>query len=163
MKYEIRKSTAKDMGFVLDLIKELALFEKEANEVSLSEQDLIRDGFGKSPLFSCFVAEIDQKIVGAAIFYNRYSTWKGKTVHLEDLIVKESFRRKGVGKGLYTAVMQDAYDQGVKRVEWAVLDWNEGAISFYESTGARVMRDWDTAQMNEQGLKKYLQITDESI
>ncbi|MGB0836914.1 MAG: GNAT family N-acetyltransferase [Flavobacteriaceae bacterium] len=163
MQYEIRKSTAQDMGFVLDLIRELALFEKEANEVALTEADLIRDGFGKSPLFNCFVAEIDQKIVGAAIFYNRYSTWKGKTVHLEDLIVKESFRGKGIGKGLYTAVMQDAYKQGVKRVEWAVLDWNEGAIAFYESTGARVMRDWDTAQMDEVSLKKYLNISDESL
>ena len=156
MDYQIRKSEAKDMVFVLELIKELALFEKEANQVELTEEDLIRDGFGSKPLFSCFVAEVSGVIRGAALYYNRYSTWKGKTVHLEDLIVQESFRGKGLGMGLYTAVLEEAQNQGVKRVEWNVLDWNEGAIAFYESTGAKVLRDWDTVQMNEMGLRSFL-------
>ncbi|MDA8595779.1 GNAT family N-acetyltransferase [Flavobacteriaceae bacterium] len=156
MNYQIRKSEAKDMVFVLELIKELAFYEKEANEVAISEVDLIRDGFSNPPLFSCFVAEVESTIRGAAIFYNRYSTWKGKTVHLEDLIVQEAYRGKGIGKALYSAVMEEAWSQGVKRVEWNVLDWNEPAIKFYESTGAKVLRDWDTAQMSFDSLKSFL-------
>ena len=93
----IRKGTALDMKGVLALIKELAIFEKEPEAVVITEEDLIRDGFGENPLFSVFVAEKEQEIVGIALYYYRYSTWKGKTIHLEDLVVKESMRGTGLG------------------------------------------------------------------
>ena len=95
MKINIRKAQKEDMGEVLKLIKELAVFEKEPEAVIIDENDLIRDGFGMNPAFHCFVAEADEKIEGMALVYFRYSTWKGKTVHLEDLIVREKFRGKG--------------------------------------------------------------------
>ena len=153
----IRKATLQDMSQVLDLIKELAIFEKEPDAVEVSVADLQRDGFGEHPLFSCFIAEVATEIVGAAIVYFRFSTWKGRTIHLEDLIVKEAMRGQGVGAALYTEVMKYGFDLGVKRIEWNVLDWNKGAIKFYERSGARILEDWAVAQMDEQGIKNYIE------
>lgn len=152
----IRKATSQDMYQVLDLIKELAIFEKEPDAVEVTVADLQREGFGEQPLFSCFIAEVATEIVGAAIVYFRFSTWKGRTIHLEDLIVKEAMRGQGVGAALYTEVMKYGFDLGVKRIEWNVLDWNEGAIKFYERSGARVLDDWAVVQMDEQGIKNYI-------
>ena len=118
-----------------------------------------REGFGDAPLFTSFVAEIASEIIGIAIIYFRFSTWKGRTIHLEDLIVKEKMRGKGVGEALYTEVIKYGFDQGVKRIEWNVLDWNEGAIKFYERTGARIAKDWSVVQMDEQGIKNYIKNT----
>lgn len=152
----IRNATKADMPFVLELIKELAIFEKEPDAVILTAQDLVRDGFGENPLFTCFVAEVEGKIQGMALVYFRYSTWKGKTVHLEDLIVREAFRGKGLGHLLYKKVLQYAREQGVKRTEWVVLDWNTHAIDFYERSGATVFKDWYTVQMKDSSAEKYL-------
>jgi len=152
----VRKSTPEDMPQVLDLIKELAVFENEPNAVSVTIEVLVKEGFGKDPLFTCFVAEIDDEIVGMALVYYRFSTWKGRSLHLEDLIVKEKLRGKGIGEALYTEVIKFAAEKKVKRVEWAVLNWNTGAIKFYERSGAVVMKDWYIAQMDEKGIKKYL-------
>ena len=149
MNIKIRKATKNDMGQVLELIKELAVFEKEPNAVEVTVKDLQREGFGDAPLFTSFVAEIASEIIGIAIIYFRFSTWKGRTIHLEDLIVKEKMRGKGVGEALYTEVIKYGFDQGVKRIEWNVLDWNEGAIKFYERTGARIAKDWSVVQMDE--------------
>lgn len=140
---------------MLELITELAVFEKEPHAVEVTVQDLERDGFGPQPLFETFIAELKGEIIGMALFYYRYSTWKGKTIHLEDLIVKENHRRTGAGSKLYAAVMQYAKDQGLRRVEWAVLNWNTPAIDFYEKTGARVFTDWRVAQMDEQALQRF--------
>ena len=156
MDVTIREGNLADMAQVLELIKELAHFEKESNAVEVSVNDLEQDGFGEKPLFKTFVAERAGVIVGTALFYPRYSTWKGPTIHLEDLIVTESSRGLGIGKALYTKVLQYAYDLGVKRVEWAVLDWNTPAIEFYEKTGATVLRDWDTAQITREAIASYL-------
>ncbi len=153
----IRKATQQDMPQVLDLIKELATFEKEPDAVIVTVDELIREGFGDSPMFTCFVAETNQQIVGMALCYFRFSTWKGRTVHLEDLIVKEEMRGKGIGEQLYAEVLQFAHKNKVKRVEWAVLNWNTPAITFYERTGAKVLKDWYIAQMDEEGLSKYLE------
>ncbi len=153
----IRKATQQDMPQVLDLIKELATFEKEPDAVIVTVDELIREGFGDSPLFTCFVAETNQQIVGMALCYFRFSTWKGRTVHLEDLIVKEEMRGKGIGEQLYAEVLQFAHKNKVKRLEWAVLNWNTPAITFYERTGAKVLKDWYIAQMDEEGLSKYLE------
>jgi len=157
MDFTVREGVIKDAKAILGLILELALFEKLPNEVELTVKDIEQDGFSVNPRFKVFVAEgIDNEIIGMALFYERYSTWKGKAIHLEDLIVTESKRKIGVGKALYTAVLKYAYDNNYKRVAWDVLDWNIGAIDFYESTGANVFPDWRVTHMNEQGLKKFI-------
>lgn len=143
------------MPAVLELIKELAVFEKEPDAVVITADDLVRDGFGSNPLFYTYVAEVDNEIIGMALFYYRYSTWKGKTIHLEDLIVKETSRGTGAGSALYKTVLKFAKEQGVRRVEWVVLNWNTHAIQFYERSGATVLKDWHTVQMDEQGITKF--------
>ncbi len=152
----IREAVAADMKRVLELIQELATFENEPDAVEVIEQDLIDGLTAEQPLFTCFVGEIDGVVQGTALCYPRYSTWKGPTIHLEDLIVTQSLRGKGVGKALYSAVMKHAYSKKVRRVEWVVLDWNKNAIDFYESTGAVVDTQWNIAQMNEVALKNYV-------
>ena len=156
MEYSIREATAKDMQYVLELIKELASFEKEANAVEVTVDDLVHDGFGAEKLFHCFVAEFNSKIVGMALIYNRYSTWKGPIIHLEDLVVSETMRGSGLGTTLLNEVVKYCAKQGVKRISWEVLDWNEPAITFYEKKGAKVLRDWDVVHLDEKGIQNYL-------
>lgn len=156
MKYSIRASVENDMPKILSLIQELAAFEKEENAVEVSVEDLKKDGFGEKKLFHCFVAEHEQEIVGMALVYPRYSTWKGPIIHLEDLIVTEKMRGSGLGSMLLAAVVKYGYELGVKRICWEVIDWNEPAIAFYESKGAKVMRDWDVVQLNEQGMQNFI-------
>jgi GNAT superfamily N-acetyltransferase len=153
----IRKGKIDDMTAVLSLIKELATFEKEPNAVVVTVADLERDGFGESPLFHTFIAEDNEEIVGMALYYYRYSTWKGKTIHLEDLIVKEDKRGLGLGFKLYSKVIAQGKCDGVRRIEWNVLDWNTPAIKFYEKSGARVYKDWLVAQMDEKGIDTFLE------
>ena len=157
MSFIIREGLKQDMPSVLKLIKELAHFEKESNAVIVTVSDLEKDGFGKSPLFKTFVAEMDNEIIGIALYYPRYSTWKGPTIHLEDLIVTKEKRGLKVGSALYNKVIEYGYNIGVKRIEWAVLDWNTPAIEFYEKTGATVLRDWDTVHFEGNSIKKYLE------
>ena len=152
----IRPATPADMPAVLGLITELAIFEKEPDAVVVTVDDLVRDGFGNNPLFQCIVAEVDGKIQGMALYYNRYSTWKGKTIHLEDLIVTEQARRTGIGMALYKEIIREGKRQNVRRIEWNVLDWNTPAISFYEKTGANVLPDWRVVHMNEKGIDAFL-------
>lgn len=156
MEYTIRTAQKGDMKQVLQLIHELAIFEKEENAVEISEQNLVEDGFGKKKLFHCFVAEKEEKVVGMALVYPRYSTWKGPVIHLEDLIVTKEMRGTGLGTALLDEVVKYGNDLGVKRISWEVIDWNEPAIGFYESKGANVMRDWDVVQLDEAGIKNYL-------
>lgn len=153
----IRKGQKEDMTAVLELIKELAAFEKEPDEVSVTVADLERDGFQNTPLFHIYIAEKNGVIVGMALYYYRYSTWKGKTIHLEDLIIKEKMRGTGLGFALYAKIIAQAKIDNVKRVEWNVLDWNEPAIQFYQKSGARVFDDWRVAQMDEKGIMKFLE------
>lgn len=158
MSFNIRKGEKKDAQAILDLIIELAVFEKEPDAVEITVEDLLKDGFSTNPKFKTFVAEkTDGTIIGMALFYERYSTWKGSAIHLEDLMVTESKRGIGAGKALYSAVMRYAYDNGCKRVAWDVLDWNVNAIKFYENTGANVLKEWRVVHMNEQGLAKFCQ------
>ena len=152
----IRKGTPKDMPAVLSLIKELAVFEKEPDAVVVTVDDLVRDGFSENPLFHCFVAELEEQIIGIALYYYRYSTWKGKTIHLEDLIVQEKHRGIGVGMALYKESIKQGKKDGVRRMEWAVLDWNQNAIDFYQKTGAKVLSDWRLVQMDEQAIEAFL-------
>jgi GNAT superfamily N-acetyltransferase len=152
----IRKATEKDMPFVLELIQELAIFEKEPDAVVVTVDDLVRDGFSENPLFECFVAEVENEIIGMALYYYRYSTWKGKTIHLEDLIVKESKRGTGAGFALYKEIIQQGKAENVRRIEWNVLDWNTPAIDFYEKSGAKVLGDWRVVHMDENGITNFL-------
>lgn len=156
MKNNIRDAVAEDMPQVLHLIKELATFEKESNAVEVTAEDLVRDGFGKAPLFRCFVGEINGIIGGMALVYPRYSTWKGPVLHLEDLIVTEKMRGSGLGTDLLARVVQYGHSIKSKRISWEVLDWNEPAITFYERKGANVMRDWDVVQLDEQGILNFI-------
>jgi GNAT superfamily N-acetyltransferase len=157
MNFSIREGNIEDMPSVLNLIKELAHFEKEADAVVISVTDLEKDGFGNSPLFKTFIAEVDDEIVGMALFYPRYSTWKGPTIHLEDLIVKKNKRGQNIGSALYKKVIEYGHNLGVKRIEWVVLDWNTPAIEFYKKTGAYILDDWKTVQMDELAIKNYLE------
>ena len=156
MNFIIRKAEKKDMPQVLSLINQLAIFEKEPEAVELTLKDLETDGFGENPAFFCFVAEIDSKIEGIALCYYRYSTWKGKVVHLEDLIVNETMRGLGLGSALLDEVVKYGYSIGVKRINWEVLNWNEPAITFYKQKGAHIMNDWRVVHLNEEGIKNYI-------
>jgi GNAT superfamily N-acetyltransferase len=153
---KIRKGKKEDMHGVLALIQELAVFEKEPDAVLITEEDLIRDGFGTNPLFQVFVAEVEKEIVGIALYYYRYSTWKGKTIHLEDLVVKDSMRGTGLGYALYSEIIKQAKKDQVRRIDWNVLDWNTPAIDFYEKSGAKVLDEWRVAQMDEAGINYFV-------
>lgn len=154
MTYKIRLATKKDMPEVLRLIKELAVFEKEPDAVSIDESVLVKEGFGTHPLFTCFVAETTNGLVGMALVFMRFSTWKGRALHLEDLIVNQAYRGQGIGYALYKKVMEHAKELGVNRVQWEVLDWNTPAIDFYEKSGATVLRDWDVVQIHKEGIDR---------
>ena len=152
----IRKGTPQDMPAVLGLIQELAEFEKEPNAVLVTVDDLVRDGFGTTPLFHVFVAEVESEIVGIALYYYRYSTWKGKIIHLEDLVVKDKMRGTGLGYALYSEIIKQGKRDNVRRIDWHVLDWNTPAIEFYEKSGAKVLKDWSVVQMNEEGINYFI-------
>ncbi len=157
MSFSIRFARVEDMNSIHALIVELAVFENEEDAVEVTVADLERDGFSDTPMFKVFVAEEEGQIIGMALFYERYSTWKGKAIHLEDLIVTESKRKLGVGKALYTALMNYAEENNYGRVAWEVLDWNQNAIDFYESTGAHILDAWRVVHMTKENLKKFIQ------
>jgi GNAT superfamily N-acetyltransferase len=156
MNFTIRNAKKEDMPQVYKLIKELAVFEKEPDAVEVTVDDLKNDGFGNQPAFHCFVAEANSNIEGIALIYNRYSTWKGKILHLEDLIVSKSMRGYGLGTLLLDEVVKYAHKLGVRRINWEVIDWNEPAIAFYEKKGAKVLRDWDVVWLDETGINNYV-------
>jgi ribosomal protein S18 acetylase RimI-like enzyme len=156
MSYTIRNANEADMKAVLGLIKELAIFEKEPDAVEVTENELICDGFGKSPYFKCLVAERKNKVVGTAIVYYRFSTWKGRILHLEDLVVSENFRNLGIGTALLDEVVKYGHKLGVKRISWEVLNWNKNAIDLYEKKGATVLHDWNVVHLSEKGIKNYI-------
>ena len=157
MNFTLRLAEKKDMKSVLNLITELAVFEKEPDAVDITVDDLIRDGFSNPPKFRVYVAEQENIIIGIALFYERFSTWKGRTLHLEDLIVTKSKQKIGAGKALYSAVLKYAYDHNFNRVAWEVIDWNSNAIDFYKSTGATYLNNWSVVQMNKENLEKFIQ------
>jgi len=163
MEYTIRKAEKTDAASILGLIQELAVFEREPDAVVVTEKDIEAHGFGSTPLFHCFVVEKDDTVVGMALFYPRYSTWKGPTFHLEDLIVTEAHKGKGVGTALYQAFIAYAYNAEVNRVEWVVLDWNNPAVQFYKNSGAQVSEEWNTVQMDRDAMDAYLKKRNESI
>ena len=156
MEVTIRQATIFDSLSILNLIQELADYEKEPESVKLNISDIEQHGFGKTPLFRCLIAEFKNEVIGMALYYPRYSTWKGPTFHLEDLIVTESYKSQGVGTKLYSEFIKIAYEMGVERIEWNVLDWNTQAIEFYKKSGACVIHEWSTVQMHKPEMEAYL-------
>lgn len=155
MNIAIRKGTKTDLPAVLNLVKELAIYEKAPHEVTVTLNDMERDGFGKNPIFSFFVAEKDGTIVGIALYYIKYSTWKGKCVFLEDIIVTEEYRQYGIGKKLFDEVVKVAKAMHVKRLEWQVLEWNEPAIKFYKKLNAHFDEEWINCKLTDKEIQTY--------
>ncbi len=143
MDIRIRKAVASDCARMMELIRELATFERAPDEVTVTLDHFIKTGFGENPVWKALVAVTgDEKMVGISLYYMRYSTWKGLRLYLEDLIVTSEFRGKGIGKLLFDATVQEANDLGVSGIMWQVLDWNEPAINFYKKYGADVSSEW---------------------
>lgn len=138
----VRKGEKSDLSQALNLVKELARYEHAPDEVELTLEEMEQDGFGPAPIFEFFVAEENSRVVGIALYYQKYSTWKGRCLFLEDIVVTESHRRAGIGKQLFDAVLAVAKEKKVRRLEWQVLDWNEPAIQFYKKYGATLDPEW---------------------
>ena len=152
MNTTVRFAKEEDIPLVHALIQELAAYEKAPQEVTNTVEDMLRDGFSAQPVFRCQVAETDGKITGMAIYFVKYSTWKGKGVYLDDIVVTESMRRMGIGKLLFDAVMKDAKAIGAKQLHWQVLDWNSPAIEFYKKYNADLDGEWINCKLTEQQL-----------
>ena len=144
----IRPATRADIGRVYPLICELALYENAREQVETTPEVLERDGFGANPLYQLLVADDDGEIVGMALSYFRYSTWKGKRLYLEDLVVTESARGRGVGRALLEATIELARQSECSGLMWQVLDWNEPAIQFYQKFGVRMETYWNTVHLD---------------
>ena len=148
MKFTIRRAVVTDCAQMMDLIRELAVFEKAPDAVTVTQEHFTESGFGKNPVWQAFVAGIpvagrkEEKLVGLSLYYIRYSTWKGQRLYLEDLIVTQGARGKGIGKKLFDRTLQEAKDLRVNGMTWQVLDWNEPAILFYQRYGADIESGW---------------------
>jgi GNAT superfamily N-acetyltransferase len=151
----IRKGTPTDIPAVVGLIKELAEYEKAPEEVIITEEILNDDAFGSDPQFEFFVALDGDMMIGLALYFPRYSTWKGRCYHLEDIIVKEEHRGNGVGKLLFDAVVRVCIETNAKRLYWQVLDWNEPAIGFYKKLNARFDSEWLSCKLTDEDMKSY--------
>ncbi|AIM37486.1 GNAT family acetyltransferase [Sphingobacterium sp. ML3W] len=138
----IRYAVEADCPAMLELIRELAILEKASDAVTVSMQEFIDAGFGENPIWGAFVAELDGKIVGISLYYIRYSTWKGRRLYLEDLIVTESMRGYGIGKQLFEETLNFGKSKGYQGMVWQVLDWNEPAIQFYKKYKADFDAEW---------------------
>jgi GNAT superfamily N-acetyltransferase len=138
----IRKGTESDIEQALSLVKELAIYEKAPDEVEVTPVEMLAWGFGANKIFDFYVAEENDVIIGMALYYFKYSTWKGKCLFLEDIIVTESQRGKGIGKLLFDKIIEVSKETNVRRMEWQVLDWNTPAINFYKKYAATLDGEW---------------------
>jgi len=143
----IRRAEQKDCQRLLELVHELALYEKAPEEVIVTQEHFEASGFGPNPVWWAFVAEVDGLVIGFALYYVRYSTWKGQRMYLEDLLVTEAWRGKGVGKLLFEALIKEAKQQNWNAICWQVLDWNEPAINFYKKYNTRFEGEWVNCSM----------------
>lgn len=142
MPIEIRKARESDCERMLELVKELAIYERAPHEVTVSLDHFKKSGFGEQPVYWAFVAEADNLIVGFALYYIRYSTWKGQRMYLEDILVTESWRGKKIGKMLFDRLIQEAKEKKFHGITWQVLEWNEPAINFYKKYDAHFDPEW---------------------
>lgn len=144
----IRPAARADVPLILDLIRELAIYEKAPEEAIATSDDLLRDGFSSEPKFRVVIAEWEGKSAGFALFFHNYSTWRGRPgIYLEDLFVRPEFQRRGIGRALLVHLAKLAISEGCARLEWAVLNWNTPAFDFYRSLGAMPLDEWTTLRV----------------
>lgn len=155
MNAAIREAKLADCSRILELINELAVYERAPEEVTVTLAEFEDAGFGQKPVWKAFVAELDETIVGFALYYVRYSTWKGCRLYLEDFIVTDSHRGKGIGKQLFDTVVLEAHEKGFNGMTWQVLDWNEPALNFYKKYEAGVEAGWLNGSLSKQQLANY--------
>ncbi|HMH15731.1 MAG TPA: GNAT family N-acetyltransferase [Edaphobacter sp.] len=149
----IRPATPADVPEILALIRDLAAYEREPHAVVATEADLLRDGFGPQKVFSCLIAEWNNKPAAFALYFPFYSTWRGNAgIHLEDLFVRPEFRRKGIAKALFSRLAAITLERG-DRFQWHVLDWNQPAIDFYQQMGAHMLHPWRIMRLNGEALQ----------
>lgn len=150
----IRPACPADAPLILDLIRALALYEREPSAVLATEEQLLEHGFGPNPKFRCVIAEWDGKPAGFALFFYNFSTWKGRPgIYLEDLFVYPEYRKKNIGKGLLLHLAKIAVEEGCGRYEWQVLDWNTPSIDFYRGLGATMLKEWLTMRVEGEALE----------
>jgi len=154
MELTIRKGTAADIPAMFQLVRELAEFEKATEEVENTEAKMLEDGFGPNPVYGSYVAEIEGEIVGMSVYYYRYSTWKGKRLFLEDLIVTEKHRGKRIGKALFEKAIGHAVENNCSGMVWQVLDWNTPAIDFYQKYSCQMHPEWVNCTLTLQQLEE---------
>ena len=150
----IRKAHKDDCPSILALIKELAVFERQPDAVIIDENDILEQAFSDNPLIFIYVAEVKHQVVGMALYYFNFSTWKGRSIHLEDLIVQKEHRHQGIGKALMAKVIEIAEVENAGRMSWEVLEWNEPAIRFYESLGTTFYKDWHLCRLFREDIKR---------
>lgn len=153
----IREGTKQDLPAVMELVKELAEFERALDQVSNTVEKMEQDGFGPHPAFGFFVAEESNRLVGLSLFYYRYSTWKGKRLYLEDIVVTNRERGKGTGKLLFDRTMKKALEENCTGMMWQVLNWNESAIKFYSRYGASFDDEWVNCHLEADRIRKNLE------
>ena len=154
MKIIIRKGIKKDLSSVLNLIKELADYENALDQVTITLDDLEQDGFGIQPCYWFLVAEKDDEIIGLSFYWIRYSTWKGKFLFLEDFVIKEEYRRHGVGSKLFKGTIKICKQLNLNGMIWQVLDWNSPAIDFYKKFDAEISDEWLNGKLTKKQIEK---------
>lgn len=155
----IRRAAPVDVPLILDFIRHLAEYEREPHAVTMTEDQLLRDGFGRQRYFECLIAEADGIPAGFALFFPVYSTWKGRSLHLEDLFVLPEFRKHGIGKALLRRVAVLAVERGCARLQWDVLEWNKLALDFYRSLGAVTLDEWRIMRVTGDALNALAEAT----
>jgi GNAT superfamily N-acetyltransferase len=150
----IRPATSNDAALLLAMIRELAEFERAPEMVTNTEENLVRDGFGEDPRFRALIAEWSGQPVGYALFFNYYSTWAGRGLYLEDVFVREAFRKRGIGVALMAAVARVAVEERCYGIHWAVLDWNEKAVELYKALGAEFRDSWRPVVLSGEALER---------
>jgi GNAT superfamily N-acetyltransferase len=156
MEFTVREGKREDVPQVLELIRELALYERAPHEVTNTVEMMLEDGFGKNPVYGMFVAEINKRIIGISVYYFRYSTWKGRRLYLEDIVVTESMRGNKIGKALFEATMEKTLELKCSGLVWQVLDWNEPALNFYRKYNASMDSEWVNCALSDVQIREYL-------
>ncbi|MEE2954260.1 MAG: GNAT family N-acetyltransferase [Bacteroidota bacterium] len=159
---KIRKGIKKDLPSVLELIKELAEYENAKDQVTITLEDLEKDGFGAHPWYWFLVAEKDDEIIGLSFYWIRYSTWKGRFLFLEDFVIKEEYRGQGAGSRLFEETIKICNKLRVNGMSWQVLDWNSSAIDFYKKYDAEIKKDWLNGRLTKKQIEKIYSNLEES-